>query len=60
MELQLGDRLIDENCEYEFIGRPYTTAAGKNARVRVRRVDNADVRMIRGWSAHKRIAVRRG
>jgi hypothetical protein len=38
MELQIGDRLADETGEYDVIGRPYTTAAGKNAHVRVRRV----------------------
>jgi hypothetical protein len=29
MQLQIGDRLTDETSEYEVIGRPYTTAAGK-------------------------------
>jgi hypothetical protein len=29
MELKLGDRLTDETGEYETIGRPYTTNAGK-------------------------------
>ena len=38
MELQTGDRLVDETGEWEVIGRPYTTAGGKNARVRVQRV----------------------
>src|SRR5437899_2279720 len=59
MELQLGDRIVDETGEYEVIGRPYTTAAGKNAHVRVRRVDNAEVAMIRSYSAHERISVKR-
>jgi hypothetical protein len=49
MQLQIGDRLVDETGEYEVIGRPYTTAARKNARVRVQRVDNPNVRMIRSW-----------
>jgi hypothetical protein len=60
MELQLGDRLTDETGEYEITGRPYTTNAGKNVHVRVRRVDSAEVTMIRSWSAHERIAVKRG
>jgi hypothetical protein len=38
MELQIGDRLADETGEYEIIGRPCTTNAGKDASVRVRRV----------------------
>jgi hypothetical protein len=33
MELQVGDRLTDETGEWEVIGPPYTTHAGKNARV---------------------------
>jgi hypothetical protein len=35
MDLRVGDRLADETGEWEVIGRPYTTAAGKNAHVRV-------------------------
>jgi hypothetical protein len=37
MELQVGDRLVDETGEWELIGPPYTTAGGKDARVRVQR-----------------------
>jgi hypothetical protein len=29
MDLKVGDRLVDETGEYEVIGRPYTTNAGK-------------------------------
>jgi hypothetical protein len=60
MQLQIGDRLTDETGEYEVIGRPYTIAGGKTANVRVRRVDNAEVTMIRTYGAHERVAVRRG
>jgi hypothetical protein len=35
MELRIGDRLVDETGEWEVVGRPYTSNAGKNARVRV-------------------------
>ena len=59
MELQVGDRLTDETGEYEVIGRPYTTNAGKSAHVRVKRVDNAEVTMIRTHAAHERISVKR-
>jgi hypothetical protein len=59
MQLQVGHRLADETGEYEVIGRPYTTNAGKDVHVRVRRVDNAEVTMIRTWSAHERVAVKR-
>jgi hypothetical protein len=36
MQLQVGDRLTDEAGEWQVIGRPYTTAGGKDARVRVK------------------------
>jgi hypothetical protein len=60
MELQVGDRLADETGEWEVIGRPYTTAGGKNARARVQRVDQPAVAEIRTWAAHERISVKRG
>jgi hypothetical protein len=59
MELRIGDRLTDETGEWEVIGRPYTTKAGKDARVRVRRVGQRDVTEIRIWRAHERISVKR-
>ena len=43
----MGDRLTAETGEYEIIGRPYTTNAGKDAHIRVKRVDYAEVTMIR-------------
>jgi hypothetical protein len=58
-KLQLGDRIADETGEYEVIGRPYVTTGGKDVHVRVRRVDNPDVTMIRTWGAHERVSVRR-
>ena len=60
MELRIGgDRLTDETGEYEVIGRPYTTQMGKNVHVRVKRVENAEVTMIRTYAAHERISVKR-
>jgi hypothetical protein len=58
MQLQIGDRLSDETGEYEVIGRPYTTAAGKTAHVRVKRV-GSEAAMVRVWGAHERVSVRR-
>jgi hypothetical protein len=49
---------VDATGEDEVIGRPYTTAAGKNADMRVQRVDKPEVTMIRSYGAHERIAVR--
>ncbi len=59
MELQIGDRLVDETGEWEVIGRPYTTNAGKDARVRVQRVGQPGVTEIRIWRAHERVTVKR-
>jgi hypothetical protein len=47
MELHVGDRLADETGEWEVIGRPYTTNAGKDARVRVQRAGQPGVTEIR-------------
>ena len=59
MELRVGDRLTDETGEWEVIGRPYTTAGGKDARVRVQRVGKTGGTEIRVWRAHERVSVRR-
>jgi hypothetical protein len=59
MDLRMGDRLADETGEWEVIGQPYTTNAGKDARVRVRRIGQPDVTEIRIWRAHERVNVKR-
>ena len=56
---QVGDRLADETGEWEVIARPYTTAGGKNARVRVQKVGEPTVTELRTWGAHERISVKR-
>jgi hypothetical protein len=60
MDLELGDLLVDERGLWRVVGRPYTTAAGKIARVRVELVGQPHIRAIRMWNAHKRVVVRRG
>ena len=59
MQLQVGDRLVDETGEWEIASRPYVTNAGKDAHVRVKQVGQPEVTETRTWAAHKRIAVRR-
>ena len=59
MQLQVGDRLADETGEWEIIARPYTTAGGKTAHVRVQRVGQPDVTDLRTWGAHEPINVKR-
>jgi hypothetical protein len=58
MELQVGDRLTDETGEYAVIGRPFMTAGGKTANVRVKRIDS-DAQMIRVYGTHERVSVKR-
>ena len=59
MELQIGDRLADETGEWEVVGRPYTTNAGKDTHTRVKKVGQPDVTEIRTWGAHERVSVKR-
>ncbi len=59
MELRVGDRLADETGDWEVMGRPYTTAGGKDARVRVQRVGKTGGIEIRIWRAHERVSVKR-
>jgi hypothetical protein len=59
MQLQIGDRLVDETGEWEVIGRPYTTAGGKTARDRVQRVGKPGSTEIRIRRAHERVSVKR-
>jgi len=60
MQLQIGDRLSDETGEWEVVNRPHTTAGGKVAHARVRRVDQPAVVEERTWGAHERVEVKRG
>jgi hypothetical protein len=60
MELRVGDRVTDETGDWEIIGRPYTTNAGKDVHVRVRRIGQSDVTFeLRTWGAHEKVSVKR-
>ena len=59
MDLKIGDRLVDETAEWEVASRPYTSNAGKNASVRVRKVGQPAVTEVRTWGAHERIVMTR-
>ncbi len=59
MDLKLGDRLADERGEWQVIGRPYATAGGKTAHVRVELIEQPGVTDIRTWSAHEKVSVKR-
>jgi hypothetical protein len=56
-QLQIGDRLSDETGEWEVVGRPYTTAGGKNSHVRVQRVDNPGTTETRQWGSYEKVTV---
>ena len=58
MQLRIGDRLKDEIGEYEVVARPYTTAGGKTANVRVKRVES-DAQMVRVYGAHEKVTAKR-
>ena len=57
MQLQVGDRFNDESGEWEAIGRPYTTAGGKNTQLRVQRVDKPGVTETRLWGSYEKVTV---
>jgi len=57
MQLQIGDRMTDSTGEWQVVGRPYTTAGGKNSHVRVQRVDNPGVTETRLWGSYEKVMV---
>src|SRR5262249_41049959 len=59
MDLRLGDHIDDETGEWEVIGRPFTTAGGKNADARVRKVGQPELTDLRTWGAHEHLSVTR-
>jgi len=56
-QLHVGDRFSDESGEWEVIGRPYTTAGGKNSHVRVQRVDKPGATETRLWGSYEKVTV---
>ena len=58
MQPQIGNRMTDAT-EWEVVGRPYTTAGGKNAHVRVQQVEKPGVTEMRMWGAYEKISVQR-
>src|SRR5262249_56134565 len=52
-------RMTDATGDWEVVGRLYTTAGGKNAHVRVQRVEKPGVTEVRMWGAYEKISVQR-
>jgi len=59
MQLKPGDRLADSTGEWEVVGRPFTTAGGKNAHAPVRKVSQPELTEIRTCGAHEKVSVKR-
>jgi hypothetical protein len=51
-------RLVERERAKSTAGRPFTTAGGKTAHARVKKVDQPDVTEIHSWGAHERAAVK--
>ena len=60
MQLQIGDRLVDERSEWRVAGRPYTSSGGKIVSVRVESVKQPGVATVQVWGSHEKVRVRRG
>jgi hypothetical protein len=58
-QLQLGDRLVDEQSEWRVAGRPYTSSGGKIVSVRVESVKQPGVATVQVWGSHERVKVQR-
>jgi hypothetical protein len=56
-QLQIGDRSSDETGEWEAVGRPYTTAGGKNSHVRVQRANQPGATETRLWGSYEKVTV---
>jgi hypothetical protein len=59
MQLQIGDRLVDERSEWRVAGRPYTSSGGKVVSVRVESVKQPGVATVQVWGSHERVKVQR-
>jgi len=57
MPFQIGDRMTDSTGEWQVVGRPYTTAGGKNSHVRVQRMDKPGVTETRMWGSYEKVTV---
>ena len=50
--------MTDSSGEWEVVGRPYTTARGKNSHVRDQRMDKPGVMETRLWGSYEKVTVR--
>lgn len=59
MQLELGDKSLDEPGEWRVIGRPLAMSGSTMVSTRVENVRQLGVTQIRSWGAHERVMVRR-
>jgi hypothetical protein len=60
MEIQVGDRFTDHGFEWEVLTQPTAMRGAKTLRARIRRPGLPETEREMTWSAHERVAVRRG
>jgi hypothetical protein len=59
-EIQVGDRLIDQDFEWEVVTHPAVTHGGKSLRARIMRPGLPESEREITWRAHERVEIRRG
>jgi len=60
MEIQIGDRFTDHDFEWEVVTYPVALHGGKSLRASIRRPGLRETERDMTWSAHVRVAIRRG
>jgi hypothetical protein len=60
MDIQVGDRLTDEEGEWEVVSHPATLHRAKSLRARVQRPGQPATEREVTWPAHVRVEIRRG
>jgi hypothetical protein len=59
MEIQVGDRFMDQDLEWEVVTHPAVLHGGKNLRARIQRPGLSESEREITWSAHERVEIRR-
>jgi hypothetical protein len=60
INLQIGDRIPTRRVSMRSSVARTRRTRRKDVNVRVKRIDNAEITMIRSWSALERVTVKRG
>jgi hypothetical protein len=59
MEIQVGDRFIDQNVEWEVLNRPAAMHGGKTLRAMAQRPGLPPTKRAMSSAAHERVTIRR-